>query len=734
MRFIVPLLVCASTVCAAPKFRPQEIQRDFGVVYAVNVADMNGDGKPDIVAIGPAQAVWYENPTWEKHIVLDGATKKDNVAFDVYDVDGDGHPDLALAADWQPRNTQSGGSLQWITRQGAPAGGLWRMTPIGAEPTLHRIRWADVTGDGRKELVALPLHGRGNTPPEWQGDGLRVLVYRIPADPFRDPWKPEIADETLHIAHNFIVTDLDGDGREEIVTASREGVHALKRSPSGEWSRRKIGEGQPGEIKLGRTGRTRRLATVEPWHGNSIVVYSEAEGLWPRETIENELAGAHALGWGDFSGDGNEALAVGWREKGGGVAVYQRDRAGSWTKTMVDGGEMATEDMAVADLNGDGLPEIIAGGRATQNIRIYWNETQEIWTRHVVAEGFPAQTAVATDVNGDGLKDVITNGNGQTLLYVAPDWRKTVLHSGVNAIHSELIDVDGDGRMDFIGARYSPGLIYWLEQPANALRDPWRYHVVDSSAIGGVDGIHGLITGDVDGDGKLDLIGNSAQPKGPFANSLAWFRVPPNPRTAQHWERYIFAAGDAPGLSHYLGFGDVNGDGRPDIASAAKIPEGGNWFAWWEAPADPRQRGWKKHVIAENHEGATNILMADVNGDGIMDFIATRGHGKGVLWFEGPDWKMHVIHPDLEGPHSLAIGDIDGDGDIDAVTCAKDDFVVAWFENDGKGNFTTHFIHHDQAAYDIRLVDMDNDGDLDVLVAGQNSRNVTWYENRLHGR
>jgi hypothetical protein len=296
-----------------------------------------------------------------------------------------------------------------------------------------------------------------------------------------------------------------------------------------------------------------------------------------------------------------------------------------------------------------------------------------------------------------------------------------------------VMDVNGDGLPDFLGARYSPGLIFWLERPRDPLRQTWTYRTIDDAKAGGVDGIHGLIVGDVDGDGRPDLIGNSAQPKGAFPNSLAWFRIPSDWRNARQWERHIFAKGDAPGLSHYFGFGDVNGDGRPDIASAAKIAEGGNWFAWWEQPSDPRGV-WKRHTIAENQEGATNIMMADVNGDGLTDFIASRGHGTGLVWYEAPDWKAHEIDGELEGPHSLDVGDIDGDGHIDVVTCAKDSFVAAWFRNDGKGNFTRHTIWTNQAAYDIRLVDMDGDGDLDVLIAGQESKNVVWHENQLNGR
>jgi CubicO group peptidase (beta-lactamase class C family) len=353
------------------------------------------------------------------------------------------------------------------------------------------------------------------------------------------------------------------------------------------------------------------------------------------------------------------------------------------------------------------------------------------WPRHAVASGYPTMTAVAADFTGDGRPDVITNGRRQTLLYVAPDWKEVIVHAGpLEAIHSEVIDVDADGDPDYIGARYTPGLIFWLERPARPLQDPWTYHLVDDQ----VNGIHGVMAGDIDGDKKLDLAATSAQPTGPFPNSLAWFKIPPDPRRAERWQRYVFSDKDAPGLSHYVGIGDVNGDGHPDIASAAKIAHGGNWYAWWESPADPKQTPWKKHLIATGQEGATNVLMADVNGDGRTDFVGSRGHGKGLVWFEAPAWKPHEINAALTGPHSLAVGDIDRDGDIDITTCAKHDFTAAWFENDGKGRFTTHVIYNDQAAYDVRLVDMDGDEDLDVLIAGQESRNVAWYENRVARR
>ena len=355
----------------------------------------------------------------------------------------------------------------------------------------------------------------------------------------------------------------------------------------------------------------------------------------------------------------------------------------------------------------------------------------DLWTKHVIHEGEPALVVVAADYTGDGRPDVISNSGGKTRLFVAPDWQEVVIDEtdGYGFIHGETFDVDGDGDADFIGARYAPGLIVWLECPDDPTAGPWTARIVDDQ----LNGIHGVLKGDVDGDGRFDLLANSAQPTGAFPNSAAWLKAPDDPHAADRWERYIFAENDAPGLSHYLGIGDVNGDGRTDIALAAKggeqDPSGlGEWFAWWEAGEDPTQP-FRKHPLPGPHPGATNIQQADINGDGRVDLLASRGHGVGLVWFENPTWEVHDVNTELRSPHCLQVLDMDGDGDIDAATCAYESEIAAWFENDGRGHFTTHVVGRGQAAYDIRAVDLDVDGDVDLLIAGQNSRNVVWFEN-----
>ncbi len=352
------------------------------------------------------------------------------------------------------------------------------------------------------------------------------------------------------------------------------------------------------------------------------------------------------------------------------------------------------------------------------------------WPKHVIYSGGGNMTVVGADFTQDGKIDVISTFAGVARLFTAPDWRETAIHQGPGrnwtAIHSEVMDVDDDGDADYVGAIPTQG-VFWLENPGPTGAGAWNHHNIDDE----IHGIHCTLKADVNGDGKPDLLVNNFENHGAAPNSLTWLQRPANPREAKAWTRHVLARGDAPGGSHYFGFGDVDGDGRADVCVGTKgAPfSGGNWFAWWKRPENAAQ-AWPKNVIAENQIGATNIHPADLNGDKVVDFFATRGHGQGVVWFEGPQWKPHEVDPTLDGPHCLQIADIDGDGDRDAATCAKIDKLAVWYENNGRGRFTPHVVGKDQSAYDLRILDMDADGDPDLLIAGEFSANIVWYENR----
>ena len=362
------------------------------------------------------------------------------------------------------------------------------------------------------------------------------------------------------------------------------------------------------------------------------------------------------------------------------------------------------------------------------------------WKKHVVVPGAASMvnSVVANDFDGDGSVDLVSSYDGRVVLLKGPDWQQHTIHlfdeghsrnkPRSNCIHSCLMDVDRDGDLDFCG---SNNTVFWLECPDDPFGEtPWKYRTVDDEILG----THCLITGDVNRDGRPDLIANSGRTEEvtEIPNSLTWLEVPQNPHESESWIRHVFADRDAPGGSHYTGIGDINNDGRLDICCAAKGGRGflgGEWFAWWEQPSNAT-KPWEKHLLAANQPGATNIHPVHVNQDSHIDFVATRGHGQGVLWFKGPEFRAVEIDSNILGPHCLATVDLDGDDDVDIATCGRDvDGVAVWYENSGKGKFTKHLIGEDQGAYDIRATDMDGDNDLDLLIAGHTSCNIVWFEN-----
>ncbi len=382
-------LETAAAAAEFPKFEHRVIDPMCGqVCYAVTLADVDGDGRQDIVAVTENRVLWYRQPDhkageteWKKGVILEDQTKRDNVCIAPLDVDGDGKVDFALGAGWTKI-----GTIQWITRGKSPDD-KWTVHLIGEEPWLHRMRFADVLGTGRPQLVISPLN-------KTVGDGVRLSAFEIPKNPKTDRWPMTVLDPSLNRMHNHWHVDLDGDDRIDTLTASQEGVHLVAKGAAG-WTKTKLGNGAAGakpeetgagEIRIGRLGSaTRYIATVEPMHGHSVVAYLPPKdpngGLWSRVVLDDTLRRGHAVGTADLDGDGVDEIIIGHSDpglgtvKGPGVYVYRADDATGtkWTKHVIDDGGVATEDLVAADLTGDGRIDIVAGGRATHNVKLYVN-------------------------------------------------------------------------------------------------------------------------------------------------------------------------------------------------------------------------------------------------------------------------------------------------------------------------------------------------------------------------
>jgi VCBS repeat protein len=371
MRTIMLVLGSVLPVMAAePVFKAVDVDTKIEIGYGVAVADVNGDKKPDILLADKNLIVWYENPSWTKHIIAEKLTPLDHVCIAAADLDGDGKAEVAAGAGWNPGDTVNSGAVFYLLPP-ADRTQKWEPIQLQHEPTVHRMRW--VNGN----LVVVPLHGRGNK--GGQGAGVKILAYHKPAD-VKQPWPTEVLDENLHMTHNFDPVQWDSDSEQELLVGGKEGVFLLNGKPSMQLSGTE--SGGAGEVRLGKLGDGKRFfATVEPMHGTNLVVYRESgSGPWSRKVLDSSLVDGHALACGDLAKAGSDQIVVGWRAMGKagakvGIKMFAaQDSAGDqWKETLVDDNKMACEDLTLADLNADGRLDIVAAGRATKNVKIYWN-------------------------------------------------------------------------------------------------------------------------------------------------------------------------------------------------------------------------------------------------------------------------------------------------------------------------------------------------------------------------
>ena len=377
---LAALLICGFETQAAPKFRAQDIDTEIQIGYGLAIADVDGDSNVDIILADKNQIVWYQNSSWKKHVIAENLTERDHVCIAAEDIDGDGKAEIAVGAGWNPGDTQNSGSVHYLIPP-SDRTKKWEPVALHREPTVHRMHWAKNWRD-EWELLVLPLHGRGNKGGE--GAGVKLLAYSVPDDP-RDTWETRLINDDLHVTHNFDPGQWDEDGAAELLIGGREGVF-VSNWIDGSIQLKTIGGnegGGAGEVRKGSLGGDRSfVAAIEPIHGKSVVIYSpksNANEPWKGLVIDDSLNDGHAVACGDLAGIGRDQVVVGWRAMRGstpvGIKLFTPNEAGDqWEVSIVDHNTMACEDLKLADLNGDGRLDIIAAGRKTKNVKVYWNE------------------------------------------------------------------------------------------------------------------------------------------------------------------------------------------------------------------------------------------------------------------------------------------------------------------------------------------------------------------------
>ena len=289
--------------------------------YQVAVADLNADGRPDVspcprgrsgrlvresfLAATPHRPHARRTSIWPCTISMATADRRSPWPAGSTSSSPSRRRDPSLAAAGQPSRTNRG-----------------RVHPIATDPVVHRLRWGDLDGDGRAELVHAPLFGPGSQGHARSRSRPTSGRFASRSKPAQDPWKPWKIDETLTVLHGIHVGDLDSDGRDEILTASFEGIcrfdfegsgadGALAENPIRRRSRSRSAE-EPGPPAAPAKSCRARPAAKEPafWRPSSLGTgtnwWSTAgpNGSWQRHVLDDTLREGHALVVADFDGDG----------------------------------------------------------------------------------------------------------------------------------------------------------------------------------------------------------------------------------------------------------------------------------------------------------------------------------------------------------------------------------------------------------------------------------------------
>lgn len=669
------------------------------------VGDINGDGRPDLVVGGHdgGGLVWYENPGWEKRVIArEGIFSTDH---EVADIDGDGRNDVVSLMEDR---------LVWFRN----AGDRWIIEEIDRE-RLHDVEIADLDGDGRQDIVArgqLAFEGSGDrvhlyfqrTQGGWDqravevpaGEGLKVqdidgdgrpdIVINsiwLKNPPHRDgAWQQHVYTRRWTWKHTYVaVGDINGDGRLDIVLSPAE-----------------------------TAGERYRISWFE--------APRDRTQEWAEHVIDAGVEAVHHfVGVADFDMDGRADVVSAMMHQGkppAEVKIYlNQDKGRTWSKQVLSA--KGSHSMRIVDIDGDGDPDLFGAnwGGKNQHPELWINSTCKpvlgcpCWRRHEIDSSRPGKAVFinAVDLDGDGNVDIAAGswwyrnpGNP------AGAWERRAF--GEPAYDVVLLaDLDGDGDTDALATRWrqekddarfvyaeNDGLghftlhtdmpvgagdflqgvalgrftagdrwqialswhlpdkgVWLLTVPAEPARQPWPLKRISS-----ISQDEALSAGDIDGDGRPDLL-----------LGTIWLR-----NEGDKWRPFVIDPARTNPDRNRLA--DINGDGRLDaIVGFEAISQAGD-VVWYQQGSDAT-KPWIRHPVG-TVTGPMSLDVADIDDDGDLDIIVGEHDLKNpvsarLVLFEnlngkGTQWREHVIYTGDEHHDGAVALDIDGDGDLDVLS------------------------------------------------------------------
>ncbi len=637
---------------------------------SVAIGDLNGDGKPDlVVANHNTVSILLGNGDGSFQVKADYSAGSDPWSVAIGDLNGDSKPDLAVV-------NLGANTVSVLLGIGDGTFGVKTDYGTGSHPISVAI--ADLNGDTKPDLAVANASSNSVSVLLGNGDG----TFGVKAD-----------YGTGSSPYSVAISDLNGDGKLDLVTAD-----------------------------AGYNSANRYANTVSVLLGNG-------DGSFGVNTDYGAGSRPVSVAIADVNGDGNRDLAVANGDSNS-VSVLLGNGDGTFAPRRDYGMRFYSTSVAIGDLNGDGrLDLVISDDQGTNGVSsvsvLIGNGDGTFGQGAAYDAGLEPVSVAISDLNRDGKQDLaVANYRSSTVsvLLGRGDGSfdgKVGYGVGDGPVSVAVGDLNGDGSPDIVVANANSNTVSVLLGIGDGTFRPRMDYGTASAPTS-------VAIGDLNGDGKPDLVTANA---GLYPNYVGTVSVLPGNGDGTFAPRHDFSTSP---LSSSVAIGDLNGDGKPDLVAGSRPPN----FPSLPPGMVSVLLGNGDGSFGPNSEfdggpEPAAVAIADLNRDGkpdlaVADFYYYRSTVSVLLGRGDGTFGQRSAYATGRNPFSIVIGDLNGDGMPDLASAEIDGRAVSVLLGNGDGTFgqrVDYGIGSDSRS--LAIGDLNGDGKPDVAVVNTSSNTVS---------